>query len=119
MSEIKFRQRVGGKFFYWGIIDGTFRAPVFSNDENFNNTSHDQYTGLKDRNDKEIYEGDIVLNNGSTLQMKDREVVEFENGGAFPFSICGWECTIHPEKCEVIGNIYENPELLKKEKNDE
>ena len=114
MRKIKFRQRVGGKFFYWGFINGEFRGPVFSNGENYANTPHDQDTGLKDKNGKEIYEGDIVSNNGSTSQMNETEIVKLENGGFFPFAIAGWECTISNEKCEIIGNIYDNRELMTK-----
>lgn len=73
-----------------------------------------QYTGLKDKNDKEIYEGDIVIayNEDCDTICKGQIVWDkWECGfcikGAEPTFI-GW----YPE-LEVIGNIYENPELLK------
>ena len=65
-----------------------------------------QFTGLKDLQGKEVYEGDIVdYGNGRN------KVVEFIDGC---FCICGITAmpklmTLYP----VIGNIYENPELLK------
>ena len=78
-----------------------------------------QFTGLLDKNGKEIYEGDLLYS--AKIQTdeeppNDRWIVDvvFEDG-----SFCyGWhgdtldkrECSI---EMEVIGNIYENPELLK------
>jgi hypothetical protein len=77
-----------------------------------------QYTGLKDKNGKEIYEGDIVAD--KRVEDKKRRIEwSVESAGWYPFSQCsdpslGWECgnELSVEKCEVIGNIYENPELL-------
>lgn len=69
-----------------------------------------QYTGLKDKNGREIYEGDLVY----VPQWKNKYKVIFDDGmfkasGRAKFSLI----TIMGEvKCEVIGNIYENPELI-------
>lgn len=71
-----------------------------------------QFTGLRDKSGKEIYEGDVVKfgwQNGYKT-----EAVEWRDGGFWigPKK-SGW--TIFDKKCEVVGNIYENPELLAKE----
>ena len=71
-----------------------------------------QFTGLKDKNGKEIYEGDIVSHSldNSTIPLS---VVSFEDG-MFVFSDKEYttELIESLDYCEVIGNIYENPELL-------
>ena len=73
-----------------------------------------QFTGLHDKNGKEIYEGDIVQwddtiddGYGCGYLTTIREVVTFGGGAYNPTS------TMPSKYFEVIGNIYENSDLLK------
>jgi hypothetical protein len=70
-----------------------------------------QFTGLHDKNGKEIYEGDILKTNHT-----DSLTVVFENGSfCFVNNINSGSDRLHQNRTEklfVIGNIYENPELI-------
>lgn len=82
-----------------------------------------QYTGIKDKNGREIYEEDIVKGEHNSLS-----VVEWDDcidtdrywskGCGFYWNMSGGDEPAYAdeERIEVIGNIYENPELLE-EKN--
>ena len=78
----------------------------------FNDIELMQYTGLKDKNGKEIYEGDIVIHHSKMHKIifnteKARFVLrddEFEL--EIPFT------NNNNKRMEIVGNIYENPELL-------
>lgn len=116
MREIKFRafdqeiKRMGQPFY---PMDSVFLAD--------GGTFHEscvfmQYTGLEDKNGKEIFEGDVVMWGGDELPVI---VVWSECYAGFGLRRAGWMYThffgeaVDPTDCEVIGNIHENPELLK------
>lgn len=81
-----------------------------------------QFTGLRDKNGKEIYEGDRVRRITRThccgkIQYETTGIIEwFAEGWAMKEDddegYCGW-ANQKNEEIELIGNIYENPELLK------
>lgn len=70
----------------------------------------EQYTGLEDKNGKEIYEGDIV-------KFCDNNYIVKWSETNFAFIFSGeqqyyWLSSSKKEDCQVIGNIHENPELI-------
>ncbi|MBM7108389.1 YopX family protein [Brevibacillus laterosporus] len=76
-----------------------------------------QYTGLHDKNGKEIYEGDIVTGKRDSHWHggydRVRGTAYFSDSHlAFRVDGSGGGWLHNVEKMEVIGNIYENPELL-------
>lgn len=127
MREIKFRQPIyeNGKVVSWhfwgvGIEQGGELANVgWLTSKLFvtNPKDSQQFTGLKDKNGKEIYEGDIVefpdYRNGAWFgkpQPTRIEVVEYSTYFSAYQELRMYEQL--KDRYEVIGNIYENPELL-------
>ena len=85
---------------------------------NFDEIELMQSTGLKDKNGKEIFEGDILKSNKYTTSV-------FYERGAYCVKFCRTTNTtvtmnvisfIEKYKTKIIGNIYENPELLEDSK---
>ena len=80
-----------------------------------------QSTGLKDKNGKEIFEGDIITNGQNVMFMKKHSTLGFyieEKGKVEFIADCADLAEFEADKkeiegfVEIIGNVYENPELL-------
>ena len=147
MREIKFRawDKLNKEMFDVEIINFQERR-VYKDTvsyRKFEDIELMQYTGLKDKNGKEIYEGDVVklIHTGieiSADRLEDLKrfvgIIKYENG---IFKIVRTEKSLIESKyfemeqkkvseifiysklydLEVVGNIYENPELLKENNN--
>jgi uncharacterized phage protein (TIGR01671 family) len=107
--EIKFR--AWDKKFHYMSEEITLEGEVYFEEDNILM----QFTGLKDKNGKEIYEGDIIKD-------KDKKVYKVEwdyNYAGFApfceqiFSAPDTYSEWNLGEIEIIGNIYENKELLK------
>ena len=115
MREIKFRQWTGEQFEYWGVNCNGFEFTGPSSGIGFNpgNTTHEQFTEMRDGDGKDIYEFDIVLFNDG----------EFSFYGVVNFSEYGYVISIDDKNKEslfefntpelkVIGNIHQHAYLL-------
>ena len=147
MREINFRVLINGEWIYGGIIHWGGNPQIWTEDgHNYlieDKETIGQFTGLKDKNEKEIYEGDIlhlrcgcddgVFNNsgimglvvfenlGFRVDIPDKKVVV--RGGSRDGKTVSWR-EMHTwvgyhaclnewqSKLEVVGNKFQNPELL-------
>ena len=111
MGEIKFRAFQDNQMYY-AETSGVYAARKFF-DTLYEDCELMQYTGLKDSKGAEIYEGDVVEWEDRTADdmyggdvIYPNEAVEFKGAAFYPVSM------MPGEEFEVIGNIYENKELL-------
>ena len=113
MKEAKFKawDKYNRKMIYLGTLEDIYMARAARRDYDFANYEILQYTGLNDKNEKNIYEGDI-------LEVEDhinmRVIWSYEDGKWITQSGRELGKMLKEYKCKEIGNIYSNPKLLNK-----
>ena len=135
-------QKLPGRWVYGGVLQGSGSHSIIYGGENINDPSQSiekwcvhtdtlgQYTGLKDKNGKRIFEGDIlhIAKISDGLGGYYQPPLDYPVNVVVKWDLCAWmwetlcddkryitfpDAWCHYE-CEVIGNITDNPELLEK-----
>ena len=109
---IKFRFFINGKLL--GTAELNRKTQIVDVPYDWDEVS--QFTGLFDKNGKEIWEGDICAW-VNAKKFKEIAEVRFSDGQFFPHRITDYRQYLESsieffDSCEVLGNIYENSELL-------
>jgi len=118
MREIKFRGKHLDKWLYGSLHMNESGQPAIATPSAFHFRCVDpdtvgQYTGLKDSEGREIYEGDVLRGHAGAAGVIESEVAFY--AGAFRFSnnhLTLEYCLREIDNVKVIGNVYDNPSLL-------
>ena len=116
MRDIKFRgyNEINKKMLNWNELLDTNLKNIFTMQKKDTGIILMQYTGLHDKNGKEIYEGDIVrkFNGiiGKVIYEHSEFIIDVTNNKKLDYG----RLDLIENFVEVIGNIYDNPDLLEK-----
>lgn len=129
MKEIKFRGKRldNGEWIYGDLVHTIKDTLILPTDEGWNQYAVDpatvgQYTGLKDKNGKEIYEGDVIRSPLSEDKTRPHRIFYHTGNAAFMGALVDRKelCYLRLDQDwiykfgkEVIDNIHDNPELQK------
>lgn len=120
MREILFRsKRVDNGEWVYGFYvkhnEQAFIFPIFEEPYQYDQNSYEvipktvgQFTGLYDKHNKPIYEGDIVKFKSFNHSCNEIERVTFDKGIYY----AGYQLYHVNNRCEVIGNVHENIDIL-------
>jgi uncharacterized phage protein (TIGR01671 family) len=127
MRTIKFRAKrksdnefacgfLVGRQFIGKVIHNSIAYPELSEYSEIDDDTIGQFTGLLDKNGKEVFEGDVVMFEylGNHISEVKSDIVGYyiENNGHKKELVKKFRLDFPFKNLEVIGNIYENPELL-------
>ena len=120
MREIKFRGKsiVTGEWCFGDLFQHGDQKFIMANNRNteVDPETVGQYTGLRDMDSKEIYEGDIIQtydpDEGYAVVRYDETETEFYTLFVSENSYYGLGRDFNSEDIAVVGNIYDNPELV-------
>ncbi len=119
MREVKFRGKTGiGSWVYGDLTFSRYGNPYIGSLSKIwsgvKRNTVGQYTGMHDSNGEDIYEGDIVRTSDNDDELAvvewDDEDLRFTVTHGNVVNGLGEE--YYPREVEVVGNIYENPELI-------